>query len=541
MRALKITLFFLASITLMGCVRKKEECHSVKNVIILIPDGTSVGLVTLARWYNDNNSLAIDPHICGWIRTHNSDGKFPDSAPTSTAYATGVRTKAPFIGLNCNAEPRASVLELARRKGLATGIVATCEFPHATPADFVCHFNNRESQNYKNLAKQFIYNSPNLVFAGGEKYLEQNGYYHLLEQNKIKLITDKKSFDNLTHFSDTCLWALFPDWQNSTKCMSYECDRDKTKAPGLSEMTDKAIKLLSKNKNGFFLMVEGSQIDWAVHNNDPYAAVNDFLEFDKAVSVALKFAKENKNTVVIICPDHGTGGISIGNQRSGTEFIVKNPNKYDHIDIKENIIEPLKKVEWSGRKLADMMMKNPAYISEDSIKKYYYSQIDKEFVKSLRNVSKIKTNRNVSDTLQYLLGRNMSLQNFIGWTTTGHTAEDVFLAIYAPENVKKLSGVINNYEIGKYIVEVLQLEDFDTATQELYAKYSEYFSKEEILALTSDSLVARKNGKELVFEANSKVIKVNGEAKRLPSLALWIDGVYYLPKATNDYFGSIGK
>jgi len=525
-----IALFFVAC-----CVQKKEECNTIKNVIILIPDGTSTGLVTLSRWYNDNNPLAIDPYICGLIRTHNSDGKFPDSAPTSTAYATGVKTKAPYIGLNCNAEPRVSVLELAKRKGLTTGIVVTCEFPHATPADFVCHFNNRESGNYKNLAKQFIYNSPNIVFAGGEKYL--HGYEYLLAPNKIiKPITDKNSFDRLNNLSDSCLWALFPDWQNSTKCMSYECDRNKAKVPSLSEMTDKAIQLLSQNKNGFFLMVEGSQIDWAAHNNDPYAAVNDFLEFDKAVAVALKFAKENKNTVVIICPDHGTGGISIGNQYSGTEFIAKNPNKYDNIDIKERIIEPLKKVKWSSRKLAEMMLKNPAYISEDSIKKYYYSSVDIDFVKSLKNISEIKTDKDLTDTIQYLLGKNFSQQNFIGWTTTGHTAEDVFLAIYAPENVKKLSGVVNNYEIGKYIAEILKLDDFDTATKELYAKHSEYFSKDEIISLNSDSLVVKKNGGKLVFEANSTVIKVNGETKKLPSMVIWIDGIYYLPKSTKDYY-----
>jgi alkaline phosphatase len=129
--------------------------------------------------------------------------------------------------LNEDAEPRASVLELARRKGLATGIVATYEFPHATPADFVCHFNSRESGNYLNLAKQFIYNSPSLVFAGGQQYIEENGYERLLEPNKKKLITNKESFERLNILSDTCLWALFPDWQDATNYLSFECDRDK--------------------------------------------------------------------------------------------------------------------------------------------------------------------------------------------------------------------------------------------------------------------------------------------------------------------------
>jgi alkaline phosphatase len=430
----------------------------------MIPDGTSIGLVTLSRWYNDNQPLAIDPHVCGLIKTHNSDGKFPDSAPASTAFATGVKTKAPYIGLDSNANPRASVLELAKRKGLSTGIVVTCEFPHATPADFVCHLDNRDSKGYKNLAKQFIYNSPNLVFAGGKKYLDENEYHHLLDSNKIKLITTKRAFENQRELSDSCLWALFPNWQDSTRSMSYECDRNRKTAPSLSEMTEKAIQLLSQNKKGFFLMVEGSQIDWAAHNNDPYAAVTDFLEFDKAVAVALKFAKENKNTVVIICPDHGTGGISIGNDVPETEFIMKKQIKFEDIDIKENVIEPIRKIKWSGRKLAEMMLQNPAYISKDSLKKYYNTEPNDVFLNILKNVA----TKNNADTLQYLIGKNFSRNHYIGWTTTKHTAEDVFLAIYAPKHVQKLSGVVENYEIGKYIGKILLLEDFDIVTKELF-------------------------------------------------------------------------
>jgi alkaline phosphatase len=179
-----------------------------------------------------------------------------------------------------------------------------------------------------------------------------------------------------------------------------------------------------------------------------------------------------------------------------------------------------------------MMLINPAYISKDSLKKYHNTEATEAFVNNLKTVSETKN----IDTLQYLIGGNYSQNNFIGWTTTGHTAEDVFLAIYAPENVKKITGVVNNYEIGKYIAEILKLEDFDTATKELYSKHSEYFSKDEIISLNSDLLVVEKNGKELIFEANSNVIKVDGETKKLPSMVIWIDGIYYLPQAIKNFF-----
>ena len=101
----------------------------IKNVILLIPDGASMDLITLARWYNNNRPLAVDPIICGMIQTHSIDNRFPDSAPTSTAYATGVKTVSGYVGVDSQGAPHVSVMELARLNGMATGIVATCEFP----------------------------------------------------------------------------------------------------------------------------------------------------------------------------------------------------------------------------------------------------------------------------------------------------------------------------------------------------------------------------------------------------------------------------
>ena len=454
MKFLKLSITIILSITLLCCDKTKENSESVKNVIILIPDGTSTALLTLARWYNDNNPLTIDPYICGMIKTHCSDGKFPDSAPTSTAYSIGIKTISPYIGLDSSANPHVSVLELAKIKGLSTGIVVTCEFPHATPADFVCHLNNRDNKNnYKNLAKQFIDNSPTLVFAGGEKYLDINNYHKLLIHSNIDLIKDTSSFNKLhTHPKNSkSIWALFPDWQGNTRSMSHHCDRDIANAPSLSEMTKKAIDILQQNNKGFFLLVEGSQIDWAAHNNDPFAAVTDFLEFDNAVAIAIDFAKKNKNTVVIICPDHGTGGINLGNQRSGTDFITENKYKYDKLNINDNLIEPLKKIKYSSRKIAQMILNNSEYISKPFFDTLYNLKATDNFLASIKEAAKTKN----IDTIQYLIGTNFSMQNFIGWTSTGHTAEDVFLAIYAPEHIQKITGVVDNDSIGRYIAKIL--------------------------------------------------------------------------------------
>jgi len=529
----KVKLLFISFLTCFQFVAfAQSECaDTVKNVILLIPDGASMGLVTLSRWYNDNKPLAIDPLLCGMVKTHNADGKIADSAPAATAYATGVKTKAPYIGIDSNKNPRISVLELAKLKGLSTGIVATCEFPHATPAGFVCHYDNRESKNYKNLMKQFIYSSPTLVFAGGRKHLENAGLQSLLKPNGISLITDKSSFEQLDTLpqSKKSLWALFSDWQDSANYKSYECDRDTFNEPSLSEMTDKAIQLLSQNEKGFFLVVEGSQIDWAAHHNDPYAAVTDFLEFDKSVAVALDFAKKDKNTVVIVCPDHGNGGISLGTCDE-TIFSEIHKTKTDNIDIEEDIVEPLRKIQCSARKLSELMLQDSAYISCDSIAKYYNFSPTDSFVSIL---DYLVTETENLDRVQYLLGKNFSIQNHIGWTTSKHTGEDVFLAVYAPENVRKIMGVVDNSNIGKYIAELLNLTDFDDVSNFFFRKHTDLF--EDAIA-TPDGLFIEKNGTKIIIYPNTNILKYSETIMlTMNFIAVYLNGYYYLPISVLKY------
>jgi alkaline phosphatase len=167
----KLTILLLGFFLLSGQLFSQQ----IKNIIILIPDGTSTDLVSLSRWFNDNESLAVDEILCGMIQTHSIDNKFPGSAPTSTAYSTGVNTIAKHIGVDSAAQPQINILELAKLNGLSTGIVATCEFPHATPADFVCHHPDRK--NYPVLVNQMLYNSPDLLFAGGKTILDNQKRY----------------------------------------------------------------------------------------------------------------------------------------------------------------------------------------------------------------------------------------------------------------------------------------------------------------------------------------------------------------------------
>lgn len=533
--SLQLTVLILGILIFSNCQKAHNEKieieNKIKNVILLIPDGTSTDVVSLARQFNDNQPLAVDEIMCGFVKTTNSDGKFPDSAPTSTAYATGTKSNKKHIGIDTEQRPRISVRELSNLHGKATGVVATSEFCHATPADFVCHFSNR--RDYSVLIKQFIYNSPSLVLAGGNYHLKKHKYESEAKNQGIEIITDIEAFSSLNKLPSNPVWGLFPNWYGNEYAKSFECDRNPETEPSLSEMTEKAIELLSQNEEGFFLIVEGSQVDWAAHNNDPYGVVTDFLEFDKAVGTSLNFAKSNNNTVVIVCPDHGNGGITMGNLKSGTSYYTKNKYSYSKINIAEQIISPLKQIKWSGRKMALKMQEDEKYISADSLKKYYNINATPQLISNLKKLSADKS-YDAIDTMQYILGQQFSNENFIGWTTTGHTAEDVFLAVYAPEQTNRLTGVVDNSEVGQYIAEVLKLGNLDQNTEQFFAPHTSLFSQEEIKSKNKEFLQIEQNGKKVKFYANTNKYEIEGKTLKFSTIIVCIgegkDAIYYLPK-----------
>jgi len=214
-------------------------------------------------------------------------------------------------------------------------------------------------------------------------------------------------------------------------------------------------------------MVEGSQVDWSSHSNEPYGLVTDFLAFDKAVSVGLNFAKANDSTLVIVCPDHGNGGISIGNIQSGyspkTSF---EKIEYDNLNIARSVIGPLQSVKWTGRKLAQKIIADSTryftdktYNLRDTLTAFYSLTLPEDSIRRIEAIvrSKTYTSDKKRDLTENYLGSRYSEQHFIGWTTTGHTGEDVFLGIYAPSGVNKKTGVVDNTDIPKYICKELNL------------------------------------------------------------------------------------
>src|SRR5574344_1030910 len=303
------SIFLAITLTCGGILICPAQQSKIKNVIVMIPDGTSTSLLSASRWYqwyldSTCTHLNIDPLLCGLVKTYSSNAPIGDSAPTTSCYMTGQPSQTSFVStyppqskqdlvpLDTTQayRPLATALEGARiLKHKAVGLVFTCEFPHATPADCAAHSSRRGD--YLNIASQMVYNKLDVVIGGGTNYLYPKLMQHLIDENYALFLNDKAGMKNTTASK---FWALF-----SPTSMPYALERPDSIAT-LAEMTQKAIQTLSQHKNGFFMMVENNQVDWAAHSNDPKTLITEFLNFDQAVKVAVDYAKSNQETVVII-------------------------------------------------------------------------------------------------------------------------------------------------------------------------------------------------------------------------------------------------
>ncbi|MCL1943365.1 MAG: alkaline phosphatase [Candidatus Azobacteroides sp.] len=459
----------------------------MKNVIMMIPDGTSTNVLALSRWYKsglgysrmqdiDVVRLNIDPFICGLVKTHSSDAPIGDSAPTGSCYATGVVSQTGYIATypektdhdvvpvdagSANT-PAMTILEAAKLSGKSTGLVVTCEFPHATPADFSAHYYSRNKYDF--LASQMVHNNIDVVFGGGTDYLNQDEKDYLL-RNQWDVITDYNRFKS---YSGAKVWGLF-----APTYLPYELDRDTAVYPSLREMTEKALAILSKNPNGFFLMIEGSKVDWAAHGNDPAGIVTEFLAFDQAVKTVMDFAEKDGQTAVVICPDHANSGVSIGNMKysSGYDKLPKNEIIAPLLNCKSSIDHFFKEISARER-------------SADEIKKYFSGYMgindltDSETDSLLAGLRRSPGNEDNLKKVKKLVTTIVTSRTCIGFTTTGHTGEDVFLAVYHPKG-DIMTGVIHNTEVNRYLQQVAGIGSLADSTKKYFCGHKTLFPEKE--------------------------------------------------------------
>jgi alkaline phosphatase len=305
-----IFLFLLACLTLTGNASDRQDSGTKKpvNIILLIGDGMGLSAVSTGFYYGDQPSVFHRFYEIGLQQTPSASHKVTDSAASGTAMATGKMTYNGAVGVDTTRNAVQNIAELVASMGWSTGVVATSTISHATPASFYAHVENRVLE--EDIAAQLL-DSEIDFFAGGgrDKFQFRRDSLNLLSLAADKgMVIDTAGLPEPGSLSSDQKYGFLPE---AGAMPSVEQGR----GDFLPEATSLAIDHLSQNQEGFFLMVEASQVDWAGHANDGESLIAEMLDFEHVIAAALDFAEKDGNTLVVVTGDHETGGYTLGPKR----------------------------------------------------------------------------------------------------------------------------------------------------------------------------------------------------------------------------------
>jgi len=443
-----------------------------KNIIMVVGDGMGPAYTTAYRYFNDNPDTKVieetvfDRHLVGMASTYPArvSGYVTDSAAAATALATGVKSYNGAIGLDVDKKPVETVLEWAKKHGKKTGVVVTSQINHATPASYLAHNENR--RNYNAIADSYIDEGikADLYLGGGWQYyirkdrnlvaeFQSAGFHYLDDFKKLKKLPPQKPILGL--FADIGLpWAL-----------------DDTNRFRLSAMTEAATKHLDtyqsrdtqakniqfKNTQGYFLLVEASQVDWAGHSNDIASAMAEMTDLAKTMEYLEQYVKNNPDTLVVLTADHSTGGFTIaadGKYEWDPEVLRSMIHSSQHIakqlaktEITQQTASALLNFEISAIELTQLQQaKIQAEKEVDSFK-----LLDKK----AQQQQEIKPS--VKNGIAIAIKKLIDQRTNSGWTSGGHTAIDVPVFAFGPGS-ELFHGKIDNTDIAKKIFTLLGKE-----------------------------------------------------------------------------------
>lgn len=289
-------------ITLLSISCDNSYNNKINNVILLIGDGMSIPQINAFMLATDTPTVFESFPSTGLAKTHSKSNKITDSAAGGTAIATGNKTNNGMIGMNADSIAVPSILEIMSEKGKKTGIIATSYVTHATPASFVAKNINRN--NYEDIALDFAQSEKiDIIIGGGRKHF-------INRKDSLNLINEMT--DNGWHYYDSISEADFNKEKIIVLAAENHLDAYPQRGEFLSDATSLALKsLCNNNDNGFFLMIEGSQIDFAGHNNDSTYLIEEMRDFNNVINIVLDFAENNPNTLVVVTADHETGGLTM--------------------------------------------------------------------------------------------------------------------------------------------------------------------------------------------------------------------------------------
>jgi alkaline phosphatase len=350
----------------------------------------------------------------GLVDTRSSDSDVTDSAAAATAYAAGIRTFNGAIGVGPDSQAVKTVLEAARDRGWATGLVATSSVTHATPASFAAHVNSRGSE--FEIAKQMAAARVDVLLGGGTRYFDRAFRPDSLDlldrlRSEYTFITQAHELARAGDRSVRKLAGLFA---------STQMEAAPTRSPALPDMTRAALEVLSRDPDGFFLMVEGSQPDWRGHGNEPLDAVTaEMLDFDRAIGVGLDFQQRNPGTLVLVVADHETGGLALDLVQDSTELMSASRQIQAAMEL----------------------MAQTRGFASDSLR-----ALDDSAWRHMAAAARRMRARAVE--------RGPAISLIARYTTAEHTGEMVPLFASGP-GAERFGGIIDNFKVGQILLEVV--------------------------------------------------------------------------------------
>lgn len=315
---LKISFAFTFLLLLVGCKSNTSISYDLDekgkdfqdyptNIILLIGDGMGLTQISAAM-YSNNNRLALAKFpVIGFHKSHAANELITDSAAGGTAIACGIKTNNGNIGTDENGLPTLSILEELDSMNFSTGMIVTSTIVHATPAAFAAHRARREM--YEEIALDYLNANVDLLIGGGRQYFQNR------EMDDRDLINE---FENKGYVVMDQLYTTMNKikWPLDKNLLYFTADKQPLTVSGGRDYLSFAVRqgvqyLEQKSNKGFFLLVEGSQIDWMNHANDGRGVVMETLDFDRAIWEAIQYANKKGNTLVLVTADHESGGMSI--------------------------------------------------------------------------------------------------------------------------------------------------------------------------------------------------------------------------------------
>ncbi|PRS40020.1 alkaline phosphatase [Bacillus sp. NMCC46] len=421
----------------------KKQTKTPKNIIFIVGDGMGMPVIKAYRTFKQKKlgstkaQTVWDPYLVGMQTTHPDDPRdnITDSAAAATAMATGKKTYNDAIAVNQEKEPLRSVVEAAKEAQMKTAFVVSSDITDATPAAFGTH--NVSRKNKEQIADHFFdekiggEHKVDILLGGGMQYFDRKDR-NLVQEFKKSGYSILRSKDDLTSQSSSKMLGLFQEDE-----LDRAIDRPKH-VPTLKDMTQAALTQLNQdNLHGFFMLLEGSTIDSAGHENDVVGAMSEMEDFEKAVHAALQFAKKDQETLVVITADHATGGFSFGADGMTSETGYK----WDPAPI----LAAKKTPVYMAKKIAE----------GQSVRDVLHTNID--FALTKKEISQVEkaAHSGKASTIQLSIQHIFDQRSFSGWTTFAHTGEDVPVYAYGPGKAA-FQGWIDNTKQGKNLFHIIE-------------------------------------------------------------------------------------